>query len=86
MGQAGVNSAVTDYLKAVDTTGTDEAKAVVAQMNKTPINDFFANIGHIREDGRMIHDMYLLQVKSPGKSGRTTRSASIRTQKRWPPV
>jgi branched-chain amino acid transport system substrate-binding protein len=66
--QAGVYSAVTHYLKAVDATGTDEAKAVIARMKAMPINDFFAKNGHIREDGRMVHDMYLVQVKSPAES------------------
>jgi branched-chain amino acid transport system substrate-binding protein len=66
--QAGVHSAVTHYLKAIDATGTDEAKAVVAQMKATPVNDFFARNGHIREDGRMVHDMYLVQVKTPAQS------------------
>ena len=66
--QAGVYSAVTHYLKAIDATGTDEAKAVVAQMKAMPINDFFAKNGRIRDDGRMVHDMYLVQVKSPAES------------------
>jgi branched-chain amino acid transport system substrate-binding protein len=66
--QAGVYSAVTHYLKAVDAAGTDEAKAVIARMKATPINDFFAKNGYIREDGRMVHDMYLVQVKSPAES------------------
>jgi branched-chain amino acid transport system substrate-binding protein len=66
--QAGVYSAVMHYLKAIDVTGTDEAKAVVAQMKATPIHDFFAKNGRIRDDGRMVHDMYLVQVKSPAES------------------
>jgi branched-chain amino acid transport system substrate-binding protein len=66
--QAGVYSAVTHYLKAVDAAGTDEAKAVIARMKATPINDFFAKNGYIRDDGRMVHDMYLVQVKSPAES------------------
>jgi branched-chain amino acid transport system substrate-binding protein len=66
--QAGVYSAVMHYLKAIDATGTDEAKAVVARMKAMPINDFFAKNGRIRDDGRMIHDMYLVQVKSPAES------------------
>jgi branched-chain amino acid transport system substrate-binding protein len=66
--QAGVYSAVMHYLKAVDVTGTDEAKAVVAQMKAMPINNFFATNGRIRDDGRMVHDMYLVQVKSPEES------------------
>jgi branched-chain amino acid transport system substrate-binding protein len=66
--QAGVYSAVTHYLKAIDAAGTDEARAVIARMKATPISDFFAKNGHIREDGRMVHDMYLVQVKTPGES------------------
>ena len=66
--QAGVYSAVTHYLKAIDATGTDEARTVIAKMKATPINDFFAKNGYIREDGRMIHDMYLVQAKKPSES------------------
>jgi branched-chain amino acid transport system substrate-binding protein len=66
--QAGIYSAVAHYLKAIDAAGTDEAKAVIARMKATPINDFFAKNGHIREDGRMVHDMYLVQVKAPSES------------------
>jgi branched-chain amino acid transport system substrate-binding protein len=66
--QAGVYSAVMHYLKAIDASGTDEAKAVIAQMKAMPINDFFAKNGRIRDDGRMVHDMYLVQVKSPTES------------------
>jgi branched-chain amino acid transport system substrate-binding protein len=66
--QAGVYSAVMHYLKAIDATGTDEAKAVIAQMKAMPIHDFFAAHGRIRQDGRMVHDMYLVQVKSPAES------------------
>jgi branched-chain amino acid transport system substrate-binding protein len=68
MFQAGVYSAVMHYLKAIDATGTDEAKTVVGKMKATPINDFFAKNGRIREDGRMVHDMYLMQLKSPAES------------------
>jgi branched-chain amino acid transport system substrate-binding protein len=66
--QAGVYSSVMHYLKAVDAAKTDEAKAVVAKMKETPINDFFAKNGKIREDGRMVHDMMLAQVKTPEES------------------
>ncbi len=63
--QAGVYSAVTHYLKAVDALGSDEAKAVVAKMRHMPIHDFFADRGLLRADGRMVHDMYLVEVKKP---------------------
>jgi branched-chain amino acid transport system substrate-binding protein len=60
MVHAGTYSAVTQYLKAIQATGTDDGKTVVAQMKKTPIKDMFASNGHIREDGRMVHDIYLV--------------------------
>ncbi len=66
--QAGLYSATMHYLKAIEATGTDEAQKVMAQMRATPINDFFAKNGHIRIDGRMVHDMYLFQVKKPEES------------------
>jgi branched-chain amino acid transport system substrate-binding protein len=65
---AGIYSAVTHYLKAIQAVGTDEAQAVMAQMRATPVNDFFATNGHLRQDGKMVHDMYLFQVKSPAES------------------
>ena len=68
MAQAGTYSAVMHYLKAVEAAGTDDTAAVMAMMKKTPINDFFAKDGKIREDGRMVHDMYLVQVKQPNES------------------
>jgi branched-chain amino acid transport system substrate-binding protein len=68
MVQASVYSSTTHYLKAVDAAKTDEAKAVVAKMKEMPINDFFAKNGKIREDGRMVHDMLLVQVKKPEES------------------
>jgi branched-chain amino acid transport system substrate-binding protein len=66
--QAGVYSSLMHYFKAIAATGTDAAKPVIAKMKATPINDFFAKNGHIREDGRMVHDMYLVQVKTPAES------------------
>jgi len=68
MVQAGVYSAVTHYLAAIQETGSDQAKAVVDQMKATPVNDFFAKDGKIRDDGRMVHDMYLARVKTPDES------------------
>ncbi|MFZ2989888.1 ABC transporter substrate-binding protein [Ideonella sp.] len=68
MVQAGQYSSVMHYLKAVKALGNDDTAKVMAQMKKTPINDFFAKNGTIRDDGRMVHDMYLLQVKKPGES------------------
>ena len=66
--QAGVYSSVTHYLKAVKAAGTTDSAAVMKVMKKTPINDFFAKNGRIREDGRMVHDMYLFEVKKPSES------------------
>lgn len=66
--QAGVYSSVTHYLKAVKAAGTTDASAVMKIMKETPINDFFAKNGRIREDGRMVHDMYLFEVKTPAES------------------
>ena len=66
--QAGLYSATMHYLKAIDAIGTDEAPKVMAQMRATPVNDFFAKNGKIRIDGRMVHDMYLFEVKKPEES------------------
>ncbi|GJD48405.1 hypothetical protein OPKNFCMD_1123 [Methylobacterium crusticola] len=68
MSQAGVYSTVTHYLKAVRHAGTDETGAVMKAMRETPVDDFYARGGRIREDGRMVHDMYLFQVKKPEES------------------
>jgi branched-chain amino acid transport system substrate-binding protein len=68
MFQAGIYSAATHYLKAVKAAGTDEAKAVVAEMKKIPVNDFMTKNGTIREDGRMMRDMYLMEAKKPSES------------------
>jgi branched-chain amino acid transport system substrate-binding protein len=68
MVQAGDYSAAMAYLNAVKATGTDDGDKVMAQMKKTPINDMFTKNGVIRPDGRMVHDMYLMQVKTPKES------------------
>jgi branched-chain amino acid transport system substrate-binding protein len=68
MVQAGQYSSVMHYLKAVKAINSDDTPKVMAQMKKTPVNDFFAKNGKIRDDGRMVHDMYLLQVKKPSES------------------
>ncbi len=68
MSQAGLYSSVMHYLKAVEAAGTDETGPVMAKMRELPINDVFAKNGRIREDGRMVHDMYLMQVKAPAES------------------
>ena len=66
--QAGTYSSVTHYLKAVKAAGTTDSAAVMKIMKDTPINDMFAKNGKIREDGRMVHDMYLFEVKKPSES------------------
>ncbi len=68
MVQAGQYSSVWHYLKAVKAINSDDTTKVMTQMKKTPVNDFFAKNGTIRADGRMVHDMYLLQVKKPAES------------------
>lgn len=68
MSQAGVYSSLMHYFKAIEATGTDQAQAVMQRMKATPINDFFASNGQIRADGRMVHDMYLFEVKKPSES------------------
>src|SRR5271169_5011104 len=68
MWQAGVYSSVMHYLKAVQASGTYDPLKVAAQMRATPINDFFAHNGHLREDGLMVHDLMLVQVKKPEDS------------------
>jgi branched-chain amino acid transport system substrate-binding protein len=66
--QASVYSAVRHYIAAIAAAGTDEAKAVMAKMRELPVNDFFASNGHLRQDGRLVHDMYFAQVKTPAES------------------
>ena len=68
MGDAGDYSSTMHYLKAIQAAGTDETSAVMAKMKELPINDFFAKNGKIRIDGRMVHDLYLYQVKKPSES------------------
>jgi branched-chain amino acid transport system substrate-binding protein len=65
--QAADYSATMTYLKAVQAAKTADADKVMAELKKTPINDFYAK-GVIRADGRMVHDMYLVEVKSPADS------------------
>jgi branched-chain amino acid transport system substrate-binding protein len=68
MAQASVDSAIRHYLKAIATAGTDEAKAVMAKMRELPVDDFYAKNGRLREDGRLVHDMYFAEVKNPSES------------------
>ena len=68
MWQAGVYSSIVNYLTAIKAAGTDEPLAVAAKMRDMPIEDFFARNGKLREDGLMVHDLVLVQVKSPEES------------------
>ncbi|MBX4859833.1 ABC transporter substrate-binding protein [Rhizobium sophorae] len=68
MVHAGTYSAVTQYLKAVQKAGTDETEAVAKQLHEMPVDDVFGRGGTVGANGRMIHDMYLLQVKKPSES------------------
>ncbi|MDO6823831.1 ABC transporter substrate-binding protein [Marinobacter sp. 1_MG-2023] len=68
MVHAGIYSSTIHYLNAIAATGSDDSQTVRKQMMDTPINDMFAKNGRIREDGRMVHDMYLAQVKTPEES------------------
>jgi branched-chain amino acid transport system substrate-binding protein len=66
--QAGAYSQALHYLKAVKSADTKEAGAVMAAMRATPVDDMFATGGTVLANGRMVHDMYLMQVKSPEES------------------
>ncbi len=68
MVQVGVYSSVLNYLKAVEQAGTDEATAVSTTLKSMQIDDVFAKGGKVQPNGRMAHDMYLAQVKSPAES------------------
>jgi branched-chain amino acid transport system substrate-binding protein len=68
MYQAGVYSSVMHYLKAVKAVGSKDSQKVLAQMHTTKVDDFFSHGGYIRPDGRMVHDMYLVQAKTPAES------------------
>ncbi len=68
MWQAGVYSSVTNYLNAVRDSGTDDPLKVAAKMREKPIEDFFARHGRLRDDNLMVHDLVLVQVKSPDES------------------
>jgi branched-chain amino acid transport system substrate-binding protein len=68
MVHASVYSAIRHYLRAIEAAGTDEAKAVMAKMRELPVDDFYARGARLRLDGRLVHDMYLAQVKKPSES------------------
>ncbi|OZI51051.1 ABC transporter substrate-binding protein [Bordetella genomosp. 4] len=66
--QAADYSSVAFYLKGVKATGTDDGDALMKWMKSNKVNDFYAKDGYVREDGRMVHEMYLMQVKTPAES------------------
>jgi branched-chain amino acid transport system substrate-binding protein len=68
MVQAGVYGAIMHYLAAIKATGSDDGPTVVKQMKATPVNDFMTKNGKIREDGTLVRDMYLFEVKKPSES------------------
>lgn len=68
MNQAATYSATLHYLKAVQAAGTKDTKTVMAKMRELPVKDAFTDNGILREDGRMVHSMYLFQVKKPEES------------------
>ena len=65
--QAATYAAVRHYLKAIEASGTDEARAVNAEMRKLPV-DFFGRPAHVRKDGRVVYDLSLYRVKKPEES------------------
>jgi len=66
--QAGTYSGVLHYLKAIEAAGTDETEAVAAKMHELPVSDAFAESGRVAPNGRMVSDVYLMEVKSPAES------------------
>ena len=68
--QAASYSAALQYLKAVGAARTDGADAVMTQLRTLKIDDMYTSSGHIRGDGRMVHDLQLMEIKSPAESKR----------------
>ena len=66
--QAGIYSAVLHYLKAMQAAGTDSGETVAVAMRRMPVTDFVNKAAHIRADGRLLRDLFLVQVKSPEES------------------
>jgi branched-chain amino acid transport system substrate-binding protein len=64
----GTYSVVRSYLKAVEATDSTDPKVVIAKMREMPVKDAFTSAGKLRPDGRMVHDVYLVQIKSPEES------------------
>jgi branched-chain amino acid transport system substrate-binding protein len=68
MVHAGVYSATRHYLRAVAATGPVGGAAIMAKMRETPVDDFYVHDGRLRADGRLMHDMFLMRVKTPAQS------------------
>jgi branched-chain amino acid transport system substrate-binding protein len=68
MGQAGVYSATRHYLRAVDAAKSLDAEKVAEKMREMPVSDAVIRNGTIRSDGRLVHEMYLVEVRRPGES------------------
>lgn len=68
MVQAGTYSAVTQYLKAIKEAGSDDGEAVAKKLHELPVEDVFARKGKVLANGRMVYDMYLMEVKKPDES------------------
>jgi len=68
MVHAGVYSGVLHYLKSVQRGGSRDVARVLKEMRSAPVEDMFSRNGHLREDGLMVHDMFLAQVKAPNES------------------
>jgi branched-chain amino acid transport system substrate-binding protein len=66
--QAATYSEVRQYLRAVQAAKTLDGPAVVAKMREMPVNDAYADNGHLREDGQLVHDLYLVRIKNPSES------------------
>ena len=66
--QVGTYSVVRSYLKAVEAANSTDPKTVFAKMRESEVKDGFTNKGTLRPDGRMVHDVYVVQVKSPAES------------------
>ena len=66
--QAGQYSAILNYLRAVEKSGSDDVKTVMQTLRTMPIRDAFARNAKLREDGKLLHDTYLVSVKSPAES------------------
>lgn len=68
MVQAGTYSSVLHYLRAIEAAGTDDGPTVAAKMKEMPVDDFFAPGAQVRADGRLVKEMYLVEVKTPDAS------------------